>query len=325
MSSELEKVFISYSWDSDDHQEWIAHLVRSLRMEGYDANYDQNITSDSTVNLNRMMVEEIRDNDFIILVITEKYAEKADSFSGGVGFESELLLSLVNNNRKKIILIIRQPDVSPKKVPFYLEGFHYFDFSGRSFKGPFEELIHRLQKTPKFDIGEIGEKRVRKPLIPNIRDEELISSYKLPSLNKLNDLGKSKIMNETFNVLIDDLDKIFKVVSENNDGFEFEKSESHVDKFMFSFYLHGRLVHRIKIWLGYFGGSSQKNIHYSFGSNISFSNDNSMNGSISLEANLSSDQYYFTFPMDMRMSGKRFTADELGNEFYKNIIFPYLK
>lgn len=325
MSSKQEKVFISYSWDSDEHQEWIAYLVRSLRMEGYAADFDRNITANSTVNLNRMMVEQIKDNDFVILVVTEKYAERADSFSGGVGVESELLLSVVKNSRDKIILIIKQPGISPKKVPFYLEGFHYFDFSGISFKDSFEELIHRLQKTPKFDIGEVGEKRLRQSIIPNVSDKDLSNKYKLPSINKLNDLGKSRIMNVTFEELIKNINEICDAVSEQNEGFEYEKSESQTDKLMLSFYIHGRLVHRIKIWLGSFGGSSQKNIQYSFGNDVIFSNDNSMNGFISLEENQNSNQHYFTFPMDMRTSNKKLKSDELAHQLYESAILPYLK
>lgn len=82
MGNSPEKVFISYSWDSEEHQLWVLELVRKLRSEGYDANYDRGITSTSTVNLNQMMVEHMRDDDYIIMILTEKYAVKADDFAG---------------------------------------------------------------------------------------------------------------------------------------------------------------------------------------------------------------------------------------------------
>ena len=169
METVCEKIFVSYSWDSKDHQEWVAYLVRRLREEGYDARYDQYITSQNTINLNRMMVERIKNDDFVIVVVTENYTKKADEFIGGVGFESELLLSVINENKDKVIVVTKQLSAN-KKVPFYLKGYHYLDFSNDNFETSLDDLIRRLQKIPKYDIGEIGEKKKRISKIPKFNN-----------------------------------------------------------------------------------------------------------------------------------------------------------
>ncbi|MGY3190577.1 toll/interleukin-1 receptor domain-containing protein [Lysinibacillus sp. TE18511] len=83
MQNSPEKIFVSYSWDSKEHQQWVLDLVKNLRQEGLDANYDQGITATSTVNLNQMMVEHMRDDDYILIVLTEKHTAKANDFVGG--------------------------------------------------------------------------------------------------------------------------------------------------------------------------------------------------------------------------------------------------
>mgnify|MGYP001290363638 FL=1 len=99
--------FISYSWDSEEHKEWVVGLVNLLRDNGVDASADFFETQRGTTNLYSMMVENIRDKDYIIIVLTPEYAKKADSLQGGVGFETSMLIPLIQENLQKIIPIIR--------------------------------------------------------------------------------------------------------------------------------------------------------------------------------------------------------------------------
>lgn len=80
--SDIKKVFISYSWDSTAHQQWVLELVYKLRDNGVDASIDI-LKTHETVNLNTMMVSNIRDNDYIIIVLTENYSKKLMNLLGG--------------------------------------------------------------------------------------------------------------------------------------------------------------------------------------------------------------------------------------------------
>ncbi|MGN7479681.1 toll/interleukin-1 receptor domain-containing protein [Solibacillus silvestris] len=324
MQNERESVFVSYSWDSQEHQEWVAYLVRRLRNEGYNATYDQYITSQNTINLNRMMVEHIKNDDFIIVVVTENYVKKSDEFAGGVGFETELLLSVINENRDKVIMVTKQPNINSKKAPFYLKGYHYIDFSNDEFESSLDALIHRLQRTPQYDIGEIGEKRIRQPKVPVIQSAGNVSTIKIPSLNKVSDLDKNRYMNQSFQELNKQLSGIFNNITKENPGFEFEENKVNEFKVVYEFYIHGKQVHKIKLWLDSFGGSSAKVIQYYLGNHLSISNDNSSNGYISLEIS-EGNQFTFSMPMNMMKPNKNMTLDEVIAEIYNSNVFPYLR
>lgn len=60
MSREHPSVFISYSWDSEKHEDWVTVLATKLRENGVAATIDKFETQSRTVNLNRMMVEKIK-------------------------------------------------------------------------------------------------------------------------------------------------------------------------------------------------------------------------------------------------------------------------
>ncbi|WP_052746866.1 toll/interleukin-1 receptor domain-containing protein [Citrobacter amalonaticus] len=77
------RVFISYSWDDSVHQKWVVGLANSLRESGIDANVDVFNAHQETTNLNKMMVKEISISDNVIVVLTEKYKQKATSWEGG--------------------------------------------------------------------------------------------------------------------------------------------------------------------------------------------------------------------------------------------------
>ena len=324
MPQERENIFVSYSWDSQEHQEWIAYLVRRLRNEGYNATYDQYITSQTTINLNRMMIEHIKNDDFEIVVVTENYLEKADEFVGGVGIETELLLSVINENRDKVIVVTKQPNVNSIKVPFYLKGYHYIDFSRKDFELSLDNLIHRLQRVPKYDIGEIGEKKIRQPKVPVVENTTNVTTLKFPGFNKVSDLDKNRHMNQSFKGLTKQLSENLKGVSLENPSFEFEENKINEYKVIYEFYISGKLVHKLKLWLDSLGGSSLKVIQYYSGNLLSISNDSSSNGYISLEvSNLS--EFTFSMPMNIMNRNENMTLDEVIAEIYNSNIFPYLK
>ena len=100
-----KKVFISYSWDSKEHQEWVVALTNELRSTyGVDAKCD--VLLDNP-NLFSMMVQEANENDKIIIVDTKRYTEKADHEQGGVGYETRLFYNFFQKRPQKLIVIKR--------------------------------------------------------------------------------------------------------------------------------------------------------------------------------------------------------------------------
>ena len=101
MNKKNTTAFISYSWDSMEHQQWVIGLTNELRKKGIVATMDLFETQQGTVNLNQMMIKNIKDSDYVVIVLTEEYAKKSNEFQGGVGFETMLTIPDIKNNLKK--------------------------------------------------------------------------------------------------------------------------------------------------------------------------------------------------------------------------------
>ena len=96
-----------------------------------------------------MMIEKVRDSDYIIIVLTKKYAERADNFEGGVGFENMSFLSLLQENKDKLIFIKRDSVNLNEVFRFNLKGIILLIFQMRTslkknMKNSFIEFIMYL-------------------------------------------------------------------------------------------------------------------------------------------------------------------------------------
>ncbi|WP_283392728.1 toll/interleukin-1 receptor domain-containing protein [Photobacterium phosphoreum] len=154
-----EKVLFSYSWDGDEHQSWVVHIANQLRNSGVDAEVDVFLMREN-VNLYRMMVEAVKNSDYIIIVLTEGYKEKVDNNTGGVSFESTLLLNYVSSmsDHSKLIFIMKHNGDYTKVFPFQYGGFYAIDFSEREKESiKLKELLYKIKNKPLFTKAELGE------------------------------------------------------------------------------------------------------------------------------------------------------------------------
>lgn len=197
MSSDVS-VFISYSWDSPEHQGWVKNLVEKLTENGFDAKMDTLQTETDTVHLGEMMASSIRENDYTIVVMTPEYSNRADNYRGGVGTETRYIMTLLDENRNRVIPIIRHGDDSTA-IPFYLKQINYVDFrNGSAYEDSYQSLLMRMQHNNTSNnmraitilgTGEYlsGQGKTKSPLIPNLR--------------KITDLDKNRFLQENFNYL----------------------------------------------------------------------------------------------------------------------------
>ena len=123
-------VFISYSWDSDEHKEWVKELAARLRADGVDVTLD----SWSVVpgdQLPAFMEAAIRENEFVVIVCTQKYKERSDARKGGVGYEGDIMTAEVFSarNNRKFIPVLRGNSWE-NSAPSWLAGKYYVDLSG---------------------------------------------------------------------------------------------------------------------------------------------------------------------------------------------------
>lgn len=280
------KAFISYSWDSKEHEEWVMKFYATLRKYGIDAKLDKFETQGKTVNLNHMMVENIRDNDYTIVIMTDKYAEKANKLIGGVGIETQMLYNYISTNKNKIILVKR--DTSSKCIPFYLEGLSYIDFSNNEkLSESFDELLRRILDIKKYEDTNLG-------IIPNLQTKKIepfkinigtennksnIYDDLIPDLKnsiKPSDLDRDRFIRESYTEIKTKLLDVLKLTKERNPEFEYELDEINPQKQKISVYLNGEIKYSTKIWINNFISGGEKLICVLYGKYISDS-DTSMN------------------------------------------------
>lgn len=154
--SNVPKVFISYSWESKEHSDWVKSLADKLLSDGIEAIIDSYDVSPGD-RLPKFMESSIRDSDYVIIICTEEYKRKANNREKGVGYESHIISAELynNHNDRKFIPIIRQGDFNTA-LPTYLDGKLAIDLRGNPFnEESYKDLIasiFKVKKKPKVGI-----------------------------------------------------------------------------------------------------------------------------------------------------------------------------
>lgn len=123
------KVFISYSYDSSKHEQWVEQLAKMLRSDGIDAVLDKwDLHPGDPIT--EFMESSVKNSDFVLIICTEKYKEKSDARKGGVGYEEAVITAdlLANTNHRKYIPIMRSTDYA-KSIPLALHSKKYIDLT----------------------------------------------------------------------------------------------------------------------------------------------------------------------------------------------------
>ena len=151
--------FISYSWDSDAHKDWVRNLATALKKNGIETRLDQwNVRLGTDLPL--YMETSIRESDYVLLICTPKFAEKADAGKGGVGYEKTIVTGEIFQGveRCKFIPLLRYG--SPRKaLPAYLKSKAFADFrDDNTFQKSLKEVLHHIFNEPEFSEPELGKK-----------------------------------------------------------------------------------------------------------------------------------------------------------------------
>ncbi len=139
------KVFISYSWDSPEHRQWVAALGGYLRQCGIDVTLDQWHVRYGE-DLAAFMERSLREADRVLVICTETYAEKAARRTGGVGYELLMVTGelMQNVGTAKFIPVVRQSHTPPRLLP-ELSTRLFFDLAdGPQYAQQLEILVREL-------------------------------------------------------------------------------------------------------------------------------------------------------------------------------------
>lgn len=150
------RVFISYSHDSAKHKEWVLNFATTLRERGIDTVLDQWDLKPGD-DLPHFMETELARADFALMICSERYVEKANTGSGGVGYEKMIMTSslMTKIDGSKVIPILREN--LPRNVPTFMQTKLYIDFNNDAeVEYYLDELLRTLLKAPLYEKPEIG-------------------------------------------------------------------------------------------------------------------------------------------------------------------------
>ena len=155
------RVFISYSWTSQEHQERVKGWADRLVADGVDVIfdlYDLREGSDKYAYMERMVTDPSVTH---VLVFSDReYARKADGRSAGVGVESQIISENVYNKveQSKFIPIICERDEGGKTaLPVFMKSLVWIDFSTeQAVNMSWEQLIRLLYGRPRHVKPRLG-------------------------------------------------------------------------------------------------------------------------------------------------------------------------
>lgn len=324
---EQKTAFISYSWDSEEHKQWVMNLANILRRNSVDAKIDRFITQLTTTNLNTMMISNIKNNDYVIVVLTEKFAEKADNLQGGVGFETVLSLPVLMENPEKLIFILRHKDSFKGAFPFHLKGYYAIDFSNdNKFEESFQELLYRIYGVPLYEMEPLGTVPQLKPRNSKGTVSSMFSDIELPNLRRTTDRDKQDFLKESYSEIIGLFKELFNVIKSANHNFDYTEETLSPTKSIFLLYTDGETRTGFKIWLdtGY-GSLGYNSINLLYGTRQwDFSSDNSYNESISCEIG-ENKELKLKMLMNSLNSKTTDTPEKVVKEIWKNSLSQHIR
>jgi hypothetical protein len=158
----VPRVFLSYSWDNEDHKAWVRELASRLANSGVQVRLDQWFVKPGESFI-QFMEQEVSLADVVVVVCTPEYARRLNERSRGVGFEGQILSARIYSGtpRTNFIPIIRAgiiddgPDCA---IPTLFTGVVIVDFrDSADFEIGFEELLRAILNKPKYLPPPLGQ------------------------------------------------------------------------------------------------------------------------------------------------------------------------
>lgn len=140
-------IFVSYSWDSDDHKEKVKNFVQDLRLDDINVTYDGDLQFGERIP--HFMEKSILDSDIVIFICTPNYKYRADNRISGVGAENQIitgeLYETCNENKFIPILFSGTWETS---LPAWAKGKLGADLSTQEYyKTNYQKLILYIHNT----------------------------------------------------------------------------------------------------------------------------------------------------------------------------------
>lgn len=155
------RVFISYSWESDAHKNWVRSFAQRLTQNGVNLRLDQWHIGPGQ-SLTQFMEAEVHASDFVLIVCTKAYCAKALAREGGVGYEQQIITGniVAGKPREQFIPLVRDGGFPPGQecsIPGQFMGIYAVDVrDGVDMDKATETLLRAIFKQPEHKQPSIG-------------------------------------------------------------------------------------------------------------------------------------------------------------------------
>lgn len=159
--AETPKVFISYSWTTPKHEDWVINLAERLVSDGVDVVIDKWNLKEGHDKYN-FMETMVKSDEIqkVLIILDRKYSEKAEQRAGGVGTETQIISPKIYGDvsQEKFIPIVAEKDDNGNAfVPTFLESRIYIDLSDNDkFEEGYETLLRNIYQRPAYNKPKIG-------------------------------------------------------------------------------------------------------------------------------------------------------------------------
>lgn len=318
-------IFISHAWKNGKPDPRVLQFVDFLRKNGYQAECDVLYQQQKTaIHFAEMMADALRKAEKTIIVLSENYKMRSDSFQGGVGTEYRYIIDDFSQNENRYILVSFDGR-SQNIVPDFLKGRDIVDLSEDE-KDEYRELFSKLAGVPKYEFSPVAEVRTT-PLPQKIEAIQAIKTSDLSrnlgldfsKMQTMSDLEKKKYLRSSFKSIVDLLKRISSEFCSKNQYFQIEYEEIDSLTVVFDIYKNERKVHSVQVWFGNLMGSRDNSIFIgnSIGSKNSFSQMigcKDANGMPMLD-----------FPFGMSYEKNNGTIEEVVKQLWENNFQLYLR
>ena len=160
-TSKPARAFISYSWSSPTHEAWTLNLATRLREDGVDVildKWDLKPGHDAYQFMESMVTDATVSK--VMMICDKAYVEKANSRSGGVGTESQIIspeLYGKGAQDKFSALMTDADEHGNPHIPVFYKGRIFIDFrAADKFEESYDELLRWLINRPQHIKPKLG-------------------------------------------------------------------------------------------------------------------------------------------------------------------------
>ncbi|NDV80831.1 hypothetical protein D0T87_02410 [Bacteroides sp. 51] len=157
------KLFISYCWTDQDHENWVLTLAEELVENGIHVvldKWDLKEGHDSYAFMEKMVSDP--DIKKVLIISDKKYAEKANQRDGGVGTETQIISPEIYKNQKQekfVALVVERDELGAPYLPIYYNTRKYIDFCNvENYADSFELLLRWVYDKPLYKRPPLGKR-----------------------------------------------------------------------------------------------------------------------------------------------------------------------